>query len=197
MALTPKQEKFCLEYLVDCCAAKAARRAGYEDNSAKEQGYQLLQNEAVQEKIAELRRDQTKRTLVNVDDVLIRLDQMGTFDIGEIFTEKNVLRPINEIPPEIRLCISSLEIFEVEEWDNETKQKVKIGETVKIKFFDKLKANELIGRHRKMFTDKVEHSVGGTLEQLVAGSLNPSSPKQVSPPEEKPKLEKKKRKPKK
>lgn len=36
--LTPKQERFCEEYLIDLNATQAAIRAGYSANTAREQG---------------------------------------------------------------------------------------------------------------------------------------------------------------
>lgn len=42
--LTDKQEKFVLEYLVDLNATQAAIRAGYSEDTAKQQGSRLLTN---------------------------------------------------------------------------------------------------------------------------------------------------------
>ena len=39
MALTPKQERFVQEYLVDLNATAAAKRAGYSGKRASELGY--------------------------------------------------------------------------------------------------------------------------------------------------------------
>ena len=44
------------------------------------------------------------------------------------------------------------------------------GYIKKIKFWDKPRALELLGKNQKLFTEKVEHSGSVTLEQLVAGS---------------------------
>ena len=40
--LTPKQELFCKEYLIDLNAKQAAIRAGYSPKTAGEQGYENL-----------------------------------------------------------------------------------------------------------------------------------------------------------
>ena len=42
MALTPRQERFVAEYLIDLNATQAAIRAGYSDSTAKQQGSRLL-----------------------------------------------------------------------------------------------------------------------------------------------------------
>ena len=51
--LTPKQEAFVREYLIDLNATQAAIRAGYSAKSAMEQGYQLLQKTSVASAIGE------------------------------------------------------------------------------------------------------------------------------------------------
>ena len=45
--MTPKQECFCHEYLVDLNATAGAHRAGYSERTAKQQGSRLLTNVTV------------------------------------------------------------------------------------------------------------------------------------------------------
>lgn len=51
--LTPKQERFVAEYLVDLNATQAAIRAGYSAKTANEQGARLLANVSIASAIAE------------------------------------------------------------------------------------------------------------------------------------------------
>lgn len=51
MALTPKQERFVSEYLIDLNATQAAIRAGYAAGSADVQGARLLGNASVRDAI--------------------------------------------------------------------------------------------------------------------------------------------------
>lgn len=52
MALTPKQKRFCEEYLIDLNATQAAIRAGYSPKTAEQTASRLLRNVKVQEYIA-------------------------------------------------------------------------------------------------------------------------------------------------
>lgn len=49
----------------------------------------------------------------------------------------------------------------------------------KARYGDKLKALELLGKNSRLFTDRIEHEGGLSLEDLIAGSMAPPDP--VSP----------------
>lgn len=73
MALTPKQERFVQEYLVDLNATAAAKRAGYSERRASELGYQLLRKTTVQAAIQRAIQDRSQRTGVTQDYVIEKL----------------------------------------------------------------------------------------------------------------------------
>ena len=73
--LTPKQDTFCREYLVDLNATAAARRAGYSNGTAHVQGPRLLANVRVAERIEELQSEAAERAEVTVDEVIEMLRQ--------------------------------------------------------------------------------------------------------------------------
>jgi phage terminase small subunit len=75
--LTPKQDRFCREYLVDLNATQAAIRAGYSEKTAKQQGSRLLTNADVQTRISELQDEVRQRIDVKVDDVIARLIELS------------------------------------------------------------------------------------------------------------------------
>lgn len=68
--LTPKQEAFCQEYVVDLNGAAAARRAGYSEKTAHEQAAQLLAKLNIAERIAELKRERAEKVARTAQDVL-------------------------------------------------------------------------------------------------------------------------------
>ena len=68
--LTPKQERFCHEYMVDLNATQAAIRAGYSEKTAQEQGSRLLSKVIVKTRISELQAEVAARTDVTIDDVI-------------------------------------------------------------------------------------------------------------------------------
>ena len=68
--LTPKQQRFVDEYLIDLNATQAAIRAAYSPKTAEQQGFQLLKKTSVSEAIEQAQKERQKRTLVTQDDVI-------------------------------------------------------------------------------------------------------------------------------
>lgn len=164
-ALPPNQQRFVQEYLVDLNATQAAIRAGYSPRTAKAQGSRLLTNVAVKQAIDAALAARAERVEIKADDVLRELLRIATTDISEAFTEEGRLKPLKDIPKEIRRAIASVEI---DEWANPLGDGP-LGRTSKLKFWDKPKALELLGKHLKLFTEKVEHTFSElTDEQLEA-----------------------------
>lgn len=79
--LTDKQARFCEEYLIDLNATQAAIRAGYSEKTANEQGARLLANVSVQEKIAELKAERSKRTEITQDSVIQELAAVARAEV--------------------------------------------------------------------------------------------------------------------
>lgn len=166
--LNEMQARFCEEYVKDLNGKHAAIRAGYSEDTAEVQASRLLRHAKVKHKIDALLKERSKRTAITADTVLQELLKLARVDIGGAFNDDGSLKPIKDIPEEIRRAISGIDI--VEEFDGQGSKKVHIGYTKKIKFWDKAKALELLGKHLKLFTEKVEVEGKVTLEQLVLGS---------------------------
>lgn len=167
--LTEMQERFAREYVISMNATDAARKAGYSDAMAKSKGTtEILHHPGVQALIKELKAPIAAKLELSADHILSELNRIARCDVGEAFDENGKLKPIHEIPEDVRRCIQSVETEEL--FEGFGKERTQIGFTKKIKFWDKNKGLELLGRHFKLYTDKIEHSGGFTLEALVSGS---------------------------
>lgn len=169
--LTPKQQLFVREYLKDLNGTRAAERAGYSAKTAQEQSSRLLSNVMVQAEIQKHMDRRAEKLEITSERILRELLTIATVDISKAFNEHGHLLPIADMPEEIRRAIAGVEIMD--EFLGSGRDRTKIGETTKIKFWDKPKTLELLGKHLKLFTERVEHSGAITLEQLVAGSTKP------------------------
>lgn len=73
MSLTPKQQRFVEEYLVDLNATQAAIRAGYSEKTAHSQGSRLLENVEISKAVAAAFASRSERVQVTQDWVISRL----------------------------------------------------------------------------------------------------------------------------
>jgi phage terminase small subunit len=68
--MTPKQQRFVEEYLIDLNAKHAAIRAGYAAKTAEQQGYQLLQHPSVAAAVADRIEQRSEQTGIDAAWVL-------------------------------------------------------------------------------------------------------------------------------
>jgi phage terminase small subunit len=165
--LNDQQERFCQEYVVDLNGTKAAARAGYSEKGAHVEASRLLRNPKVTARLSELQAARSKRTQITSDMVLLELAKLANSDLRRLFNANGELLPPSEWPDDVALAVSSVEVEEL--FDGYGQDRTQIGYTKKVKFWDKPKALELLGKHLKLFTDKVEHSASESLEALLTG----------------------------
>jgi len=70
MILTPKQQRFVEEYLVDLNATQAAIRAGYSPKTAYSQGERLLRHVDVAAAVEARKAELAKRTRISAEEVI-------------------------------------------------------------------------------------------------------------------------------
>jgi phage terminase small subunit len=176
--LTPKQAAFCAEYLIDLNATQAAIRAGYGEKTARSVGAENLTKPDIQAEVSRLMADRSKRVEVTADTVLAELLKLAMTDIGQAFREDGSLKAIHEMPEDIRRAIAGVDVFE--EFDGRGSEREQIGWTKKIRFWDKTKALEMLGRHLKMFTDKLEHAIPGGVTVNGPSPISPEAEKELT-----------------
>lgn len=164
--LTPKQARFVDEYLIDLNATQAAIRAGYSAKTAEWIGPQLLGKSHVSSAIEAAKKARTKRTEVDADYVLKRMIEIDQMDVLDIMDDQMALKPVKEWPKVWRQYLSGFDVAEMFEGSGE--QKLLAGVLKKIKWPDKVKNLELLGRHFGMFKDKLDVNLNdGRAERLA------------------------------
>ena len=144
MALTPKQERFVQEYLVDLNATAAAKRAGYSEKTAGEQAARLLTNVKIQLAIQEAQKLLRNRTEITQDMVIRETAKLAFFDIRKMFDKDGKPLDISNLDDDTAAALVGLDVQDVYEFNNDEKQF--IGYIKKYKMADKLKALELLGK---------------------------------------------------
>lgn len=163
---TFKESRFIEEFLVDLNAAHAAARAGYSEKTAKSIGHELLGKPHIQAEIAKAMSERSQRTRVTQDRVLGAIADTAYFDIVDAFNSDGSLKAIHDMPEAIRRSIAGIEVEEI----RLGKDGPVVGHLKKVKLADSTRSRELLGRHLKLFTDKVEHSASTSLEDILTAS---------------------------
>lgn len=88
--LTPKQQRFVDEYLIDLNATQAAIRAGYSPKTANEMGAENLAKPSIKQAIEQAKAERSERTKITQDDVLKMWHDLATVDYNEISQLLNV-----------------------------------------------------------------------------------------------------------
>jgi phage terminase small subunit len=83
-SLTPRQQRFAEEYIVDCNATQAAIRAGYSPVGAEQYGHILLEKTQVSAAIQLALHEKAERTQITGDMVLYKLWQLGNSADGHV-----------------------------------------------------------------------------------------------------------------
>ncbi|PHM39282.1 terminase [Xenorhabdus mauleonii] len=166
--MTTKQKMFCREYLVDLNATQAAIRAGYSPRRASELGYQLMQKPYVVALIDELKAERNRQLGIDANYVLMRLVEIDQMDVADILKEDLSIKPLSQWPESWRRYLSGFNLTEMFEGRGDERDMV--GILKKIKWPDKVKNLELLGKHVSVqaFREnvKAEHSgaEGGPIE---------------------------------
>lgn len=146
MALTPKQQRFIEEYLVDLNGTQAAIRAGYSAKGAKVQAVRLLTNANVSAAVTAAKMARSEKTKIDAEWVLNRLAADATADLAELYDEHGNLKPIREWPMVFRTgLVAGIEVEEL--FEGRGQDRVAIGNVRKIKLLDRTKVVELVGKH--------------------------------------------------
>ncbi len=88
VSLTPLQQRFIDEYLLDLNGTQAAIRAGYSVDTARQMASENLSKPYIQAAIATARREQQERTQVSADRVVLEAWNMATADPRELVEVK-------------------------------------------------------------------------------------------------------------
>lgn len=150
--LTPKQERFVQEYLIDLNATQASIRAGYSPRTANEQASRLLANVGVGAAVSKALAERSRRVGVNQDRVmrelgrllLARMDHVAEWQADGTLR----VRPTEELDEDTLAAIQ--EISSTETVLSANKQQTLLSRKLKVKLHDKGRALSLLMEHLGM-----------------------------------------------
>lgn len=152
--LTPKQERFCQEYVIDLNATQAAIRSGYSKKTATSIGQENLTKLDIAARVKGLQMEIAKEQRVTQGRVVAELAKLAFTDLSDVVEmdgDTPRIREFSELDESKLGAIAEI---------SETRQ----GR--KIKMHDKKGALDSLARHLGMFNDRMEHTgaEGGPIE---------------------------------
>jgi phage terminase small subunit len=179
--LTPKQARFVTEYMIDLNATQAAIRAGYSAKRADAQGYENLRKPEIAAAIARAQAARAERTGITAERVLQEIARLAFVDIRKAFLPDGSLKPITALDDDTAAALAGLQVDELWEWVDE--RRVQVGQTKKLKLWDKTANLTLLAKHLRLLVDRVEerHEVGEGLAALLKAMRGPTN-QQPDPP---------------
>lgn len=161
--LTAMQEAYAQEY-TKCPEnqTQAAINAGFSPNTAAVKASVMMRDERIQKRIAELMEERNKRLRVSADYVLLRLVEIDQMDVIDILDDEGGLKPISQWPKVWRTSISAVDISRIRMAMKDDEEDIE-STLQKIKWPDKVKNLELIGKHVDVNAFKERLEVSGTV----------------------------------
>lgn len=187
--LTPQQELFVLEYIIDWNGPRAAKESGYPNPSTT---YKTLLGKPNIKKSIRIHLSSRTNYEDRANRVIKELSHIAYSDPSELFDENGSLLPPSSLPEHVTRSLSSIEVVrrghgriaknngsDLLGREPDTSEDDENGDVVewihKIRQHDKIKALAILGKHFGIIHDKVELSGpnGGPLQ--VESTINLSS----------------------
>lgn len=150
--LTEKQRRFVEEYLVDLCATQAAIRAGYSPKTAYSIGEENLRKPEIREEIDKALADRSRRTGINQDRALREFARIALVNVADVINlEDCTIKP--DASPDDLAAIASYKVKIIPTPNGDIIER-------EVRFFDKIRALELLGKHLGMFKETYNLNVG-------------------------------------
>lgn len=149
--MTPKQDRFVAEYLANGLnATQAAIAAGYSEKTAQQQGSRLLLNPDVAAAVSGKTTQLMDRLEITAEMVLQEIGKLAFFDPGKLFNSDGSMKQISEIDDRSRVCLAGFDVCELFEGTGDDKHA--FGLLKKVKYVDKTRNLEMLGRYFKLFS---------------------------------------------
>jgi len=158
VSLTPKQERFVAEYLIDLNATQAAIRAGYSEKTATEQGSRLLTNVKVQQAIAKGQNKTAAKLEITKERIVEELAKIGFSNMLDYMRAGTDGDPYLDFSNLTREQAAALAEVTVEDFKDGRGEDARDVRRVKFKLHDKKGALVDMAKMLGFMIEKHEHS---------------------------------------
>lgn len=170
--LTPKQERFVLEYLIDLNATQAAIRSGYSKKTANEQASRLLANVSVAAEVEKRKAKISAKLECTADDIAREIHKLGFANMADYMKAGEDGDPYLDFSSLTREQAAALQEVTVESYMQGGGEAAREVRRVKFKLADKRASLVDLGKLLGFFKDRHEHAITGAVEHKIEGDIN-------------------------
>ena len=164
----PNVKLFCANYL-NC---RDIRQASYETGISFEEGNRIYKNKHVQRAISKVTESLYIKHNIDPSSLVKKVQEVADVDMIEFQNpDGSYKNNLNDVSPETRRAVKSFTVKNLYGEDMNGMQTV-VGQMIKVEFWDKLKAVEMVGREVSLFkeTKKIEHDVTSNMAEVLLAS---------------------------
>jgi len=167
-----RHEKFAQLVMLGKNYVEAFLGAGYakpkNDNTLRGMASKLGSKSIIKDRVTELQKKAENKAVFTKTDVLRSIKRGMDYDIRDLFDENGVSLKPKDLSDTIAKTIVGVDISEIYQGQGESRKK--IGEIKKFRFESRAKNTEMGGRHLKLFTDVIEHTVSEDLANRLGAA---------------------------
>lgn len=164
--LTPKQQRFVDEYMVDCNGTQAAIRAGYSKRTANEQAAQLLAKLSIRKAIEERRQALSQEVQADLSRTVRELIYVAYADVGMLYDNEGRMLPIQDWPECVRRAVKSIKYIPVYQETGKVRKIVKYR--LEPTFFDKNAALHMLMRHQGGYDEDNQQRRPNIVDEILS-----------------------------
>lgn len=139
--------RFADKYFETLNASLSAEYAGFSIETARQQGWQILQREDVQEYLDKKRVELSLKTGITAEKVLREVARIAFSDIRDYYKEDNNLIPITDLDDDAAAALSSVKSLE----ETIPGTSIVVGINKEIRLYNKLDGLEKLARHLGLY----------------------------------------------
>ena len=162
---------FFFSYLANRDVKQAAIEAGCTPENARRWGRATLAKKDVSEAVQAVSDSLLMRYGLDGHSLVRKISEVSEFDPIELKNPDGTFKTLEEMSPEARRCIKKLD-YEIIWGKDPNGIKEEMGKIVKVEFYDKIKATEIIGRELRLFSQRTinEQDISKGMSDLLLQS---------------------------
>ncbi len=162
--LNNRQKIFVAEYLIDLNATQAAVRAGYSKHTAEVIGHENLRKPDIAAAIQGSMDKRSDKLEITAERILAEIAKLGFGNIQNLYDDDGTLQRVIDLPKDVTATIQEV-----------TEETIGGGEATilrrKYKLADKKASLELLGKHLKLFSDRLDVNVIRSAKEYTDAEL--------------------------